>query len=288
MTSKSPRILRVHPALARLACAAFLLAATASSAVAQTTAPPPTPIEGHKETPLLPGTPWHVHDPDRPRPAVVTPGTFPTADTPGRAPSDATILFDGHDLSAWSDDDGHPPTWKLNDGTITPSGGAIRTVQEFGDVQVHVEFAEPAPAHGHGQERGNSGVFLQGLYEVQVLDSYDNPTYPDGQASAIYGQTPPQVNAARPPGEWQAYDIIFTVARFDRAGRLQTPAYLTVLHNGVLVQNHVALLGPTVHAALAKYEFISPVGPLSLQDHGNAVRYRNVWLRPLVTSRANP
>ena len=284
MTSKSPPIFYLGPTHARLLSLVLLLLGNAFSAAAQNAAPSPTLIEGHKETPLLPGTPWHVHDPDRPQPAVVTPGTFPTAEAPGRAPSDAVVLFDGHDLAAWSDDDGHPPAWKLVDGAVTPSGGAIHTLQDFGDVQVHVEFAEPDPAHGHGQERGNSGVFLQGLYEVQVLDSYDNPTYPDGLASAIYGQNPPQVNAARPPGEWQAYDIVFTVARFHPDGSLKTPAYLTVFDNGVLVQNHVALLGPTVNGALAKYEYTPPIGPLSLQDHGNAVRYRDVWVRPLKSS----
>ena len=281
MTSKSPRILHVYPAATRCLGTAWLLTATALSAHAQTAAPSPTPIVGRRDTPLLPGTPWHVHDPERPQPPVVTPGTFPTADTPGRAPSDAIVLFDGHDLAAWSDDDGHPPTWKVADGAAIPSGGSIHTLQEFGDVQVHVEFAEPAPATGSGQENGNSGVFLQGRYEVQVLDSYGNRTYPDGQAAAIYGQSPPQVNAARPPGEWQSYDIVFTVARFNPDGSLKTPAYLTVLHNGVLVQNHVALLGPTVNGALAKSDFTPPIGPIGLQDHGNAVRYRNLWARPL-------
>ena len=167
---------------------------------------------------------------------------------------------------------------------MTPAGGSIHTLQEFSDVQVHVEFAEPTPAEGSGQEDGNSGVFLQGLYEVQVLNSYGNRTYPDGQAAAIYGQTPPQVNASRPRGEWQTYDIVFTVAHFNPDGSLKIPAYLTVFHNGVLVQNHVALLGPTVNGALAKYKFTPSVGPLELQDHGNPVRYRNVWLRSLVNS----
>ena len=221
---------------------------------------------------------------------VVTPGTFPTADAPGRAPSDAAVLFDGHDLSAWTDDHGHPAAWKLADGAVSPSGGSIRSVREFGDVQVHVEFAEPVPARGHGQERGNSGVFLQGLYEVQVLDSDGDRTYPDGQAAAIYGQSPPQVNAARPSGEWQTYDIVFTVARFDADGSLQKPAYLTVFHNGVLVQNHVALLGPTINGALAKYgaKPLPATGPLGLQDHGEAVRFRSVWIRPLPASGMIP
>lgn len=243
------------------------------------------PIQGRSDTPLLPGTKWHVHDPERPQPPVVAPGTFPTPDAPGKAPSDAIVLFDGHDLSAWTDDKGHPAAWKVKDGAMTPAGGTIRTAREFGDVQVHVEFAEPTPGEGRGQERGNSGVFLQGLYEVQVLDSYGNRTYPDGQAGAVYGQSPPQVNASRPPGEWQTYEIVFTAARFAPDKTLETPAYLTVFYNGVLVQNHVALLGPTVNGALAKYGFTPGTGPLSLQDHGEAVRYRSVWVRPLAPAK---
>ncbi len=287
MTSKSPRPPRHFAVVARrAACAALFLVGTGNQAPAQTAAPVPTPIEGRRDTPLLPGTQWHVHDPERPQPVVVTPGTPSTSDTPGHPPSDAVVLFDGHDLSAWSGDDGHPPKWKVADGTMTPSGGGIHTLQDFGDVQVHVEFSTPTPGVGHGQERGNSGVFLQGLYEVQVLDSYGDRTYPDGQAGAIYGQSPPQVNPVRPPGEWQAYDIVFTAARFGEDKALNTPAYLTVFLNGVLVQNHVALLGPTINGALAKYGFTTPTGPLGLQDHGHAVRFRNVWLRPLTPPAA--
>lgn len=275
MTSQTPRLARSFPA------ALLLVAAAVTQLSAQTATPEPTPVVGRKDTPLLPGTPWHVHDPDRPQPAVVTPGTFSTSDVPGQPPSDAVVLFDGHDLAAWSDEHGQPVAWKVADGVMVPARGSIQTVQKFGDAQVHVEFSTPTPAEGQGQERGNSGVFLQGLYEVQVLDSYGNRTYPDGQAAAIYGQSPPQVNAARPPGEWQVYDIVFTAARFGTDEKLQTPAYLTVFHNGVLVQNHVALLGPTVNGALAKYGFTPPVGPLALQYHGDSVRFRNVWLRPL-------
>ncbi len=278
MTSKTTRFTR--------SCAAILsLVVVGGRLPAQTAVPEGTPVIGRKDTPLIPGTQWHVHDPERPQPAVVTPGTFSTPETPGKPPSDAVILFDGHGLAAWSDDNGHPPTWKVADGVMTPAGGAIHTLQEFGDVQVHVEFSTPTPGVGHGQERGNSGVFLQGLYEVQVLDSYGNRTYPDGQVGAIYGQTLPQVNVARPPGEWQTYDIVFTAARFGPDEKLVMPAFVTIFQNGVLVQNHVAVLGPTVNGALAKYEFTPPVGPLSLQDHGSAVRYRNVWVRPLVAEK---
>ena len=237
-------------------------------------------IEGYKDTPLLPGDRWHVHDPDRPQPAVVTPGTFATPQETAKPPSDAIVLFDGKDVSRWRSMKGEPASWKIHDGAMTPSGGDIQTAQEFGDVQLHVEFAEPVPAAGRGQGRGNSGIFLQGKYEFQVLDSYENPTYADGQAGALYGQRPPLVNAARPPGEWQAYDLVFTAARF-KDGVLVAPAYLTAFQNGVLVQNHVAYLGPTGHRILAHYSPLPLTGPLELQDHHDAVRYRNIWVRPI-------
>ena len=285
MTSHFPPSFAGHrPRLSALRLLAVLVVLPAAAALSQEAAPSPAAspaIDGHRDTPLLPGGKWHVHDPDRPQPPVVTPGTFSTAEVPGKPPSDAVVLFDGRDVSAWRDGAGQPAAWKVEDGAMIESHGDIHTAREFGDVQVHVEFAEPTPPHGHGQERGNSGVFLQGQYELQVLDSYQSPTYPDGQAGAIYGQQPPLVNPARPPGEWQTYDIVFTVARFAEDGTLQTPAYETVFYNGVLVQNHVALIGPTVHAALAKPTRLPPTGPLKLQDHHNAVRYRNIWVRPL-------
>src|SRR5579859_7877349 len=159
--------------------------------------------------------------------------------------------------------------------------GELRTKEAFGDCQLHVEFREPVPPHGESQERGNSGVFLMGLYEVQVLDSYDNRTYADGQASAIYGQYPPQVNAARPPGEWQWYDIVFHGPRFDSSGKLLRPARFTVLHNGVLVQDNVELTGPTANGRRPPYKPTPEKLPLALQDHGNPVRFRNVWIREL-------
>jgi hypothetical protein len=163
---------------------------------------------------------------------------------------------------------------------VTPKAGDVFTKDEFGDVQLHVEWATPSVVVGDGQDRGNSGVFLMGRYEVQVLDSFRSPTYPDGQAGAIYGQFPPLVNAARPPGEWQVYDILFTAPRFEN-GNLVTPAYLTVFHNGIAVHNHAALIGTTQHKVVAKYEAHPPRGPIRLQDHGNAVRYRNIWVREL-------
>ena len=212
------------------------------------------------------------------------PVTFSNESTPGKPPSDAVVLFDGKDdLSAWRDTKGQPASWSVENGVMVEGHGDVYSRQEFGDAQIHVEFCEPTPPRGRGQERGNSGVFLQGQYELQVLDSYQSPTYPDGQAGAVYGQQPPLVNASRPPGEWQTYDIVFTVARYAEDGTLTTPACETVFFNGVLVQNHVALIGPTVHAALAKPTHLPPTGPLRLQDHHNAVRFRNIWVRPLVS-----
>jgi hypothetical protein len=231
------------------------------------------------QTPLGP-----VHSMDVPQPRVVDPGP---AGPSVPAPSDAFVLFDGHDLSAWRGEDGSSARWTVRDGYFEVSGGAgtIRTAEGFGDCQLHVEWMAPEVVKGDGQERGNSGVYLMGLYEVQVLDSYHNPTYPDGQASALYGQYPPLVNASRPPGQWQTYDIVFHAPRFDRAGKLMSPAHVTVLHNGVLVQDDVALSGPTAHQARPPYEAHAAKLPLMLQDHGNPVRYRNIWLRPLGVDR---
>jgi hypothetical protein len=209
-----------------------------------------------------------------PEPRVVTPGL-------GAAPpSDAIVLFDGSDLSAWRQGDG-PARWRLVDGAMEVNGtGSIQSAESFGDVQLHIEWAAPAEVSGSSQGRGNSGVFLMGRYEVQVLDSYDNVTYPDGQAGALYGQHPPLVNACRAPGAWQAYDIVFRAPRFE-GDRLLSPARVTVFHNGVLVQDAQELMGATRHQQLATYEPHPPEAPLELQDHGNPVRYRNIWIRPL-------
>jgi hypothetical protein len=236
---------------------------------------------GFADTPFLPGGRWHVHDGNRPQPKVVDPGTG-SSQNPGRPPSDAVVLFDGTDLSNWRDSQGHPSKWRLEGGALVSTGGAgaIVSVREFGDCQLHVEFATPTEVKGTSQGRGNSGVFLFDRYEVQVLDSYLNPTYPDGQAAAIYGQYPPLVNASRKPGEWQTYDIIFTAPRF-KGKELVSPAYATVLHNGVAVHNHVRLLGSTVYRELPKYVAHGARGPISFQDHGNPVRFRNVWVREL-------
>ncbi|MEK7683831.1 MAG: family 16 glycoside hydrolase [Verrucomicrobiota bacterium] len=226
---------------------------------------------------------WKVHDWSRPRPPVIEPGTASTPDQPGKPPSDATVLFEGQDLSQWCSLDGSPPQWIVKDGCMecVKDVGYIRTLQNFGDCQLHIEWAAPVPARGESQGRGNSGVFLMGRYEVQVLDCYQNMTYADGQASAVYGQYPPLVNAARPPGQWQSYDIIFTRPHFDDKGALLSAARLTVLHNGVLVQNNVALTGPTGWMKREPYQAHSDKLPLSLQDHGNPVRYRNIWIREL-------
>ncbi len=226
---------------------------------------------------------WKIHDPDRPLPAIADPGTPSTQDSPGRPPSDAVVLFDGKDLSKWAHKDGSPAKWKVESGYLetVPKTGYIYTREAFGDCQLHVEFAEPAPPKGESQGRGNSGVFLMGLYEIQVLDSYENKTYADGQAAAVYGQYPPLVNASRPPGRWQSYDIVFHGPRFDNAGKLLRPARVTVLHNGVLVQDNVELSGPTAHKARPPYSPQPEKLPLALQDHSNPIRFRNIWIREL-------
>lgn len=226
---------------------------------------------------------WKIHDRNRPQPVVITPGECSTQDHPGQAPSDAIVLFDGKDLSKWRAADDGPAKWKVGDGyfEVAPGTGDMHTQQAFGDCQLHVEFAEPFPAHGEDQDRGNSGVFLMSLFEVQVLDSYQSRTYPDGQEAAIYGQYPPLVNACRPPGQWQTYDIIFHGARFDPAGKLLRPAFITVLHNGVLVQDHVRIMGPTAHMHRPPYQPTPQKLPLKLQDHDHPVRYRNIWIREL-------
>ncbi len=225
---------------------------------------------------------WKIHDLNRPVPPVIDPGTASTPEMPGHPPSDAVVLFDGTDLSKWTGEKGKPAEWNVSNGymEVKPNTGAISTKEAFGDCQLHVEFAEPLPAVGESQERGNSGVFLMGLYEIQVLDSYQNKTYADGQASAVYGQYPPLVNAARPPGQWQTYDIIFHAPRF-ADGKLLHPARATVLHNGVLVQDNVEPTGPTAHGERPPYKPGPDKLPLTLQDHGTLVRYRNIWIREL-------
>jgi len=239
---------------------------------------------GYTDTPLVPGQKWHVHDRSRPHPPVVTP-PMPPREHPPAPPSDAVVLFDGTDLNGWTTrrkGKSRPAGWKVEDGyaEVVPGGGGIWSKQEFGDCQIHLEWAAPTPPNGRAQGRGNSGVFLMGRYEVQVLDNYQNPTYADGHAGAVYGQHPPMANACRPPGQWQTYDIVFEAPRF-ADDRLERPAYVTVFHNGVLVQAHTEILGPTRWRKAPKYHPHPPKGPLMLQEHGNPVRYRNVWVRPL-------
>jgi hypothetical protein len=227
---------------------------------------------------------YPVHDETRPQPTVVEPGTGVPPETPGKPPSDAVVLFDGKDLSAWKTEKGDAPApWKVENGyfEIVPKTGGIQTKQAFGDVQLHIEWMAPSPAKGTSQDRGNSGVFLAGLYEIQVLDNYEAKTYPDGQAGALYGQYPPLVNACRKPGEWQAYDIVFEMPHFDAAGKLTRPARATVFHNGVVVQHATVFTGPTTHKARPPYVAHPDKLPLSLQDHNHPVRYRNVWVREL-------
>jgi hypothetical protein len=223
---------------------------------------------------------FKAHDLGRPRPPVVKPAAQALPVPP---PADAIVLFDGTSLSGWRSADGGPAKWVIKDGAIESVAGAgyLYSARGFGDVQLHVEWAAPVPAQGRSQGRGNSGVFLMGLYEVQVLDSYENDTYPDGQAAAIYGQFPPLVNACRPPGEWQSYDIAFRRPRFGPDGGLLSPARITVIHNGVLVQDAVEPWGPTQWLQALPYTAHADKLPLAFQDHGNPVRYRNIWLREL-------
>ena len=227
-------------------------------------------------------TDFPIHSMTRPQPRVVDPGPIPGMRPP---PSDAIVLFDGSSLSSWrlADSSDQPARWKVVDGymEVVAGAGNIATARGFGDVQLHVEFMAPTPVHGEGQERGNSGVFLMGIYEVQVLDSYQNPTYADGAAAAIYGQYPPLVNASRPPGEWQTYDIVFHRPRFDASGHVTSKARMTILHNGLLVQDDAALTGPTAHKQRPPYAKHADRLPLVLQDHGDPVRFRNVWVRDL-------
>ncbi len=212
-----------------------------------------------------------------PQPKIVTPGIATGA------PSDAIILFDGSDLSKWQHSDGKPAQWEVKDGimTVKPGTGVITTKQAFGDMQLHVEFRTPEKVEGESQGRGNSGIIIQGRYEVQVLDCYNNKTYSNGMIGSIYKQYIPLANACRKPGEWQTYDIIFTAPRFNDEGRAIVPANVTVLLNNILVQNHVDILGTIQFIGLPKYEKHNLKEPLTLQDHGNLVSYRNIWVREL-------
>jgi 3-keto-disaccharide hydrolase len=236
---------------------------------------------GYTNTPFIPGTPWHVHDGTRPPPRVVASGASFSHQAP--PPSDAIVLFDGTDLSKWRSGDG-AAKWKVENGymEVAPKSGSIQTKDRFADFQLHLEFATPVKVEGDSQGRGNSGVLFNGIYEVQVLDSYDNPTYPDGQCGALYGQSPPLVNASKAPGEWQSYDIIFESPRWDKDGKIVKKANVTVLHNGVLLHHKKEYQGDTPHQNNGNYN--NPHAPevfIELQDHNNPMRFRNVWLRSI-------
>jgi hypothetical protein len=251
-----------------------LASAVLTTGVVLTQSPP----LGYDDTPLQPNGKWRVHDSKRPAPNVVTPGPMISAPPP----ADAVVLLGaGSDMSQWQAEDGSNAPWAVADGVLQTGKGSIRTKTDFTDLQLHIEFATPATVEGASQGRGNSGVFLAGVFEIQVLDSFQNPTYADGQAAAMYGQFPPLVNASRGPGEWQSYDIAFTAPRFSASSALVSPAVVTVFHNGVLVHHARAFWGPTAHRRIGEYTPANAQGPIRLQDHQNPVRYRNIWVRPL-------
>ena len=235
---------------------------------------------GYEDTPKLPGLPWKVHDPNRPVPPVVESGASFSDMAP--APADAVVLFDGTDLSKWRKPNGDDPEWKVENGYMeVTSTGSIRTRDEFGDFQLHLEFATPAKVESNSQGRGNSGVMIYGDYEVQILDSYENRSYADGQAGALYGQTPPMVNSSRAPGAWQTYDIVFEAPRW-KDGELVKKANVTVLHNGVVIHHKKEYIGRTIHRRVGVYDRPhEPRGWIGLQDHRNSTRFRNIWIREL-------
>jgi len=226
--------------------------------------------------------PWAVHDGNRPQPVRVTPGTFSSQERAGQPPSDAIVLFDGKDLSNWETSKGEPAKWLVKDGymEVAKDAGEIRTKARFGDCQLHIEWAPPGKVEGEGQGRGNSGVFLMGMLEIQVLDSYDNVTYADGHAGSYYGVNPPLALPLRPPGEFQVYDIVFRRPIY-KDGQPIDPGYVTVFLNGVLVQDHTPIEGPGGHMGRSRPRPFPAQGPLSLQDHGNPTRFRNIWYREL-------
>ena len=269
----------------------LLAAVSAVPVLAQTSNAPAAPkpkiheividgIAGFQDTPMQPDGKWHVHDPARPLPPVVTPGNSFSQMAP--PPDDAVVLFDGKDLTQWRDKKtGGPALWKVEAGAAVSVKGDIVTTNKFGDLQLHLEFREPTPPKESGQGRGNSGIFFMGLYEIQILDCYGNKTYADGATGGLYGQHPALANACRPPGEWQTYDCIFTAPRFDAKGEAVSPAYLTATLNGVVVQNHQAFRGATNWRSPGQYATHADALPLVLQYHSNPVAFRNIWVRPV-------
>ncbi len=229
-------------------------------------------LPGYTDTPMIPGQKWKVHDANRPRPKVVKVG--PSKTLGQKPPAGAVVLFDGADTSKWSHN-----KWKVENGymEVTRKSGSLQTKQKFSSIKLHIEFATPKEVKGESQGRGNSGVFLCGPYEVQVLDSWNNMSYADGQCAALYGQFPPRVNACRPPGEWQTYDIEFLAPKWDKDGKLVRKATVSVLHNGVKVHDKREMIGPSGHRNVRPYKQHGP-GSIQLQDHGNPTRFRNIWL----------
>ncbi|MEI6872810.1 MAG: DUF1080 domain-containing protein [Verrucomicrobiota bacterium] len=247
-------------------------------AAAGTDAKPAYPV-GYSDTPFIaPDSKWRVHDIDRPRPEPVQPG-----EKLGAAPADAIVLFDGKDVSKFVGKDGASCPWKIENGELIVEGGDIWTKQAFGSCQFHIEWKTDPNTEGQSQKKGNSGVFFMDRYETQILDCHNNPTYADGMAGGIYGQTPPLVNAVRPAGEWQTYDVIFNAPKLE-GGKVVEPAYITTIINGILVQNHTKILGPTRHKQATNYDGAFPEqAPFRFQDHKNSIpdRFRNIWVRPL-------
>ena len=231
---------------------------------------------GYDDTPQIPGQKWKVHDKARPNPPVVTPAE--SFSHGAGAPADAVVLFYGTDLSKWKGG-----KWKVENGymEVVKGQGTVETRDKFGDFQLHIEWAAPNPPRGESQGRGNSGVFLHGMYEIQVLDVYQNKTYADGQAGGLYGQWAPLANARKKPGEWNTYDILFEGPRFDDAGKVTRKASVTVIHNGVVLHHKKEFNSPTGHRNVPEYRKYDGTGPISLQDHGDPVRFRNIWIRPL-------
>jgi hypothetical protein len=234
-------------------------------------------VYGYKDTPKLPWCDYLVHDPDRPAPPRVAPGP---ALPPLPPPADAIVLFDGKDMSRW-----RPADWKLVDGCLEAGKQNLATKDEFGSFQLHVEWKAPKNFAGPWYDRGNNGVLLHGLYEIQIFDSYHEKLYPDGQAAAIYGQTPPSVNVCRPPGEWESFDIVFTAPKF-AVGKLAQPARVTMFHNGALVHLNETVHGATNHRVLPNYNRQITRGPIALGAHGCPVQFRNIWIRPLADDAA--
>jgi hypothetical protein len=232
---------------------------------------------GFSDTPLQPDGRWHIHDGTRPQPDSVRVGSIVAIP----APSDATVLFNvNNDLNKWQMVDEKPVSWTAEDGILKVGNGDLRTKAEFTDFQLHLEFSTPTEIKGDRQQRGNSGVYLLGKFEIRILDSFKNPTYPDGQAAAMYGQYSPLVNSTRAPGEWQSLDIAFSAPRFSK-GHLDRPAVVTVLHNGIVVHNATAFHGPTLYKNIGSYTLETQRGPIQLQGRGNGVQFRNIWIREI-------